>query len=144
MGCTASNLKGDAVSDLASSPSKSQPLHSSSLQPKSISSDQPEKHDGTTSTKAFDSTYYTHTIPPPQQDLTPQQPPTSKQPEPADTKEDTNKPRKQSLAQRWKERKGVPEPKDEHGRGVYSGKTTEELVKQARAQVVDGRVCAAE
>ncbi len=52
-------------------------------------------------------------------------------------------PKKQTFSQRYKERKrGVPEPKDENGRGLYTGKTTDELVKIGASQVIDGRILA--
>lgn len=52
---------------------------------------------------------------------------------------------KRSLRSLWKDRnnRGVHEPKDENGRGLYTGMTTEELVKRGGAQPADGRVLAA-
>jgi hypothetical protein len=63
-------------------------------------------------------------------------------PHPSNTPSSSSSPtqKKQSLSQRWKERHGVPEPKDENGRGLYSGKTTDELIALSRKQIPDGRV----
>ncbi|KAF7512556.1 hypothetical protein GJ744_000817 [Endocarpon pusillum] len=132
MGCSSSKLKGDEITDLSSPPLAP---HPSKFNRSSTSSSAPQPINTTTTTtdsrlpsnqdptnNGFQSTY-THNVPP--------------------QKEQKQAPKKQSLSQRWKERKGVPEPKDENGRGLYSGKTTEELVKMGGSQVVDGRVFAA-
>ncbi|ERF70040.1 hypothetical protein EPUS_03592 [Endocarpon pusillum Z07020] len=132
MGCGSSKLKGDEITDLSSPPL---PPNPSKSERSSASSSAPQPINTTTTTtdshlpsnqnptkNGFQSTF-THTLPP--------------------QKEHKQPPKKQSLSQRWKERKGVPEPKDENGRGLYSGKTTDELVKIGGSQVVDGRVYAA-
>lgn len=131
MGCSSSKLKGESIPDLTS---KDTPIHLTSLvedndsetrdagakgdlnsaSPHTRSAHQAEVQN---STRPLKNTFTT--------DLA--EPTTS------------NKPRKQSLKQRWKERRGVPEPKDENGRGIYTGKTTEELIRDARRQPVDGR-----
>jgi hypothetical protein len=131
MGSGGSKLKGEAVPDITSHSPKTE-----SSPPKHT--DGPEMHNEY-GNKTFDSTYahdLSQGASAPQPSKTP-----SSQAQPTDNNKP--KPRKQSLKQMWKERKGVPEPKDENGRGIYSGKTTEELVKQARSQVVDGRIAAA-
>jgi hypothetical protein len=136
MGNTSSRLKGDAIPDLTTQPSE---LSAAPPKPTSLSL-QPTSAKHTTSTTTTNplQTTNTHTLP---------HEPSTTQPDKhaatPSTTNNNNKPRKQSLAQRWKERKGVPEPKDENGRGIYSGKTTEELIKQARQQIVDGRMLAA-
>jgi hypothetical protein len=134
MGNTSSKLKGDAIPDLTFPPSEP-----SVASPKPTSpSPQPAlaKKTASTTTNPFQST---KNPPFPHE-------PTTSQPDKHTTppfSTSNNKPRKQSLAQRWKERKGVPEPRDENGRGIYSGKTMEELVKQGGQQIVDGRMLAA-
>lgn len=133
MGCGSSKLKGDEITDLSSPPP---PHPSKSNRSSTTSSSAPQPINTTTSTtttttdshlpsnqdptnNGFQSTY-THTLSP--------------------QKEQKQPPKKQSLSQRWRERKGVPEPKDENGRGLYTGMTTDELVKMGGSQVVDGRV----
>jgi hypothetical protein len=147
MGSTNSKLKGDAIPDLISTtPPPSKPDTSSTPPPHTTnnhtSRDPTKKHQQ----QQPPTTPYTPSI---QSDRLPQP---SKEPssfsstinaETPPQEPSPTKPRKQSLKQRWKERRGVPEPKDENGRGLYSGKTTDELVKQARSQVVDGRIEAA-
>lgn len=145
MGCTGSKLKGDDVPDLTSTPPRpSKPETSLAPQQTTITtSDLPEKQPTTDS-----QTTYPHSLPqqPAQNNKEPSSSITQTPPEGPNkppTLDTHNRPRKQSLAQRWKERKGVPEPKDENGRGLYSGMTTEDLIKLSRSQIVDGRVCAA-
>ncbi len=137
MGCGSSKLKGDEMADLASPPPPTKPSTSNKSPISTSISSVPLPTNTTTAPTTrphlpsnqttnntnnnnFQSTY-THTISSPEQE-----PP---------------QPKQQSLSQRWKERKrGVPEPKDENGRGLYTGKTTDELVKMGASQVVDGRV----
>ncbi len=130
-----SKLKGDAVADLTSQTSiipnpSSPPRHTDNP-----SSDLHEKHTTDVCQSSFKSTLPQEPTENPSSHTS--SPPSEPKTAPSNT---ANRSKRQSLSQRWKERHGVPEPKDEHGRGVYSGKTTEELVQQARSQVVDGRV----
>ena len=130
MGCTTSKLKGDHTDDLISSyPSNSQPPASpptekttrTRLPTGTKAETETETETRIPDTKTFESTFASAMTP------SHERPPNEKA-------------RKQSLRLLWKERKGVHEPKDENGRGLYSRLTTEELVKMGGAQPVDGRV----
>jgi hypothetical protein len=142
MGSGGSKLKGEKVSDLTSSPPPPPKQGTHSRKSASRNPDQPAhtSDDDKTYTSTFTNTYsQDHNAPQPSAEQQPQKPfenTFTHDPPPQDN-EAGEKSRRQSLKDRWKTRHGVPEPRDENGRGVYTGKTKEEQARHARSLPIE-------